>query len=225
MPNIHSINNSKEANSASCDAVFMSYDNFSSLDPSVTPTQSRSTAISTNPLAVDFNAYATSATESLPGHNAVPNGFDYSRILSILFNKMGPEIALQITRSLHRHYLSNMAQITDVRATMIYNFKPEWTPWPVVEWREGDNTDVVAIFKVEDDVSPCSYLMHCGVGSWQEDGRHWMESSLVSLVSNFEQLKELFQAGQHIFGILQWSNVDLLALYCEQAPRDGSEEE
>jgi hypothetical protein len=151
--------------------------------------------------------------------------FDFPSTYQILAGRMPQDVALSIADGLQRHCHSTMARITGLKATVVYQLGDGGASWPVVEWREGDETDVVAIFKVEDATTPCGYLMHRGVGCWRTDGRRWRQSFLAWLVSNIAHLKELFQAAQHIFGILQWSNADLLTLYCEKSPRIGSDEE
>lgn len=161
----------------------------------------------------------------MPDHSLASLDFDFSNIYQILANRTTPDIALSITDGLLRHIESTLAPITGLKVTVVYQFGNEGTSWPVVEWREGDETDVVAIFKVEDATTPCSYLMHRGVGCWKTGSRRWSQSFLAWFVSSISHLKELFQAAQHIFGILQWSNTDLLTLYCEQSPRAGSDEE
>lgn len=173
--------------------------------------------------ALDFSF--ESQDLAMPDHSPIALAFDFSSIYQILVNRTTPDVAFSITDGLQRHYESTLAPITGLKVTVVYQFGDEGTSWPVVEWRQGDETDVVAIFKVEDATTPCSYLMHRGVGCWRTDGRRWRQSFLDWFVSSISHLKELFQAAQHIFGILQWSNADLLTLYCEKSPRVGSDEE
>ena len=108
-----------------------------------------------------------------------------------------------------------MRQLTEFRASVVYPFTDNERFWPILEWREGDDSDGMAIFDVSDDPEgecSCSYIIHYGVGS-ENNGSHWKRTSLVWNVTSVDVLKTLFQVSQHALGILQMPKADALTLY------------
>ena len=70
------------------------------------------------------------------------------------------------------HEYISKGSISGLRATMIQPFSNKYAPWPLLAWKEGDDIDVMAIFKVSNSVAPCSCHMHYGVGRcWGEQGK------------------------------------------------------
>jgi hypothetical protein len=133
---------------------------------------------------------------------------DYATITDIISSAM-PQFSIVIAPFLENHFQATKARITGFRARAVAYFPGQVKPWPVVEWREDQDTDVSVIFDIENLGSPCSYLMHTGVElGWHGECRRWRKSSLMWLVAEIHQLKELFVAAQQILGILQWSEAD-----------------
>ena len=104
--------------------------------------------------------------------------------------------------------------ITGWRASTIYSLTNE-SSWPVVQWTEN-NTDVMAIFKVDNGVVVC--LMH-----FREQGDS-KRSSISWQVADIDDLHNLFAAAQHMFGVLQWSPQDIVEIYAGVTPQDESDE-
>jgi hypothetical protein len=83
----------------------------------------------------------------------------YDAILGVISVHTAHGVAVVITQFLQRHYLSRKNRITGLRAGTIPGLTPDDRECPIVEWREGNETDVIAIFKV-DAQSRCSCLLH-----------------------------------------------------------------
>jgi len=150
---------------------------------------------------------------------------DYSTIMATISGAL-PQHSLLITNFLENHFQNTKARVTGLRARAVNYFPGQVKPWPVVEWREDQDTDISLIFDIENQELPCSYLMHTGVGlGWHGEGRRWRKSSFMWFVAEVHQLKELFVAAQQILGVLQsWSDTDTLNLHHENSTsRDGTQ--
>lgn len=75
--------------------------------------------------------------------------------------------------------------------------------WPVVEWRERRDTDALAIFKVNEQTSQCSWLLHRGEGRWHQRGR-WRRSFLTWYLADVQDLCDLLAVAQQDLGLLHW---------------------
>jgi len=102
--------------------------------------------------------------------------------------------------------------------------------WAVFEWRTGIDTDVLAIFQIDnadESNSEPNWLMHhhydgrCTATS----GRPWGCTSISWTVTSLGNLKSLFGAARHILGILEIPAGDSFTLYGEIESRIRSEEE
>lgn len=191
------------------------------LNPVTQPQHTSFTISSPDSLSFSYTIEPQNPPESTL--NTMPDQFDFENIFRLLSSRMEDPVAFKVTQSLYRHYQSTMEPITYIRPTVIYPLTETKESWPLVEWVDGDDTDVVAIFKVVDNAVPCSHLMHCGLGRWQGNGSRWRETHLEWLVSSLDDVKELFHVGLHIFGMVQWPSVDLFTLYCKQGPQDASD--
>ena len=78
--------------------------------------------------------------------------------------------------------------------------------WPVVEWRECRDTDVLAIFKVNEQTSQCSWLLHRGEGRWHQHGR-WRRSFLTWYLTDIQDLCDLLAVAQQDLGLLHWCEI------------------
>jgi hypothetical protein len=118
--------------------------------------------------------------------------------------------------------------MTGFRASVVHQLTGDEQAWPVLEWREGDDTEVVTIIDVEDEDKPetVSLLMHYGIGINNSPGwNRWSRTSLVWNVTEMLVLKTLFQAAQHILGILELPKADATKLYCQNGYEGCSSEE
>jgi hypothetical protein len=148
---------------------------------------------------------------------------DFAKIAEVV-SFATPQFTGPVTIFLDSHFQSAGAHITNLHATT-FNFLPSQViPWLVVEWTENDETDVLAIFKVEYN-GLLSHLRHYGTRSGcQVNGKRWQRCFLQWLVHRIEYLKELFIALQHVVELLSGKEEDILKL-CETALMFGREEE
>jgi hypothetical protein len=87
----------------------------------------------------------------------------------------------------------------------------------VLEWKESDDTDVLAIYLIDEDNEP-------GVYNWMiHRSRSGATISISWMVSRIGDLKRLFEGVQHMSGILELSIVDAIKL-CSRKGTDTSEE-
>ena len=139
---------------------------------------------------------------------------------------VSPLQARRILLTLEQHFIQNNTCVTAFRASVVYSFTNETCSWPVIEWREGTDTETMAIFLLNDEGTVCSWLMHYGYGTnASEDGGRWRSTSISWCVGEIVHLKSLFEAAQHLLGILQWAPEDILNFYCNRDLGSGSEEQ
>lgn len=212
--------------------------NLNSMPPSFLPDASHTAAMNSVP---DFipayhlnepqhpNLFAESSVPGVPAYRInldFPNLDlpDTTTILNILLMYVGLEEVGQIADYIERYFRSIPRPITGFRAGVVRLFNDEKV-WPVVEWREGRDIDVLAIFKVMGPDIPCGCLMHYGNGIEWGVRKRWRESSLVWQVAAIVDLCDLFMVAQHTLGILHWSNEDITNLYLKDCPENCSNEQ
>ena len=117
-------------------------------------------------------------------------------------------------------------RITSLWASVIYPFIGD-TGYPLLQWREEDDTEVMAIYLVPDTFqkndTDGSWIMHLGKGI--SNDLQPLKSFIAWNVVEISHLKTLFQAAQHISGILDWSKDDAYRLYCDEGSEECSNEE
>ena len=134
--------------------------------------------------------------------------------------------ARRILDALDQHYRTNYSNVTAFRASIVYSLTNETCAWPVIEWREGTDTEVMVIFLLDDEGAVCSWLMHYGYGTNASgEGRRWTSTSISWCVGEIVHLKSLFEAAQHLLGVLQWPPEDILNFYCKRNHDSSSEEQ
>jgi hypothetical protein len=146
---------------------------------------------------------------------------DFSVILDTICSCTTKEHALTIAECLYEGCMTRNTRIFGLRACVVYALTGN-DSWTIVQWREDLEIDVVAIFIVENETSPCNYLMHFGLrnrSQMQPGSKYWKESTLSWKVTSIIHLQELFKGAQHILGMLGWSRTDLLRVYC----KDGTQ--
>ena len=149
---------------------------------------------------------------------------DSDALLAFISSHTTPELASPIADHLHRHIASGPIQ--GIRVGLIRPITHGYDPWPLVTWREGNDTDVMAIFKVQSPVEPASFLMHYGVGRcWGEDGKRWMQSHIAWAVVDMEHMAELFVAASHVSGFGQTSRSEFVRVLDERGPKTCSRDE
>src|SRR5204863_3343085 len=128
------------------------------------------------------------------------------------------KVTRRILSSLQRYFKATDTYVTRFRASVIFSLTNDDCAWPVVEWKQEDDTEVIAIFYI-DETAPsdvCGWLMHSGTGIIEDskEGMRWEKTSIMWRVVDMDHLKSLFEAAQHLLGILQWPTEDMLRLYC-----------
>lgn len=184
-----------------------------------------------NPMALisaqsprDIAAGASTAPSTGPLIRAKFGDFDSDALLAFISSHTTPELAAPIADHLHRHSASGPIQ--GIRVGFIRPVTTRYDPWPLVAWTEGNDTDVMAIFKVQSPAEPASFLMHYGVGRcWREDGKKWKQSHIAWAVVDMEHMAELFVAASHLSGFAQPSNSEFVRILDEKSPKTCSRDE
>lgn len=118
----------------------------------------------------------------------------FARIAEVI-SSATPQFTGPVTIFLDSQFQSVKAHISRLRATGYTALPGQSNTLPVVKWRLNDETDVLAIFKVENDGS-LSHLTHYGT---EMCGRALSQCFMEWLVPRIEDLKELFIAAEHCF--------------------------
>jgi hypothetical protein len=140
---------------------------------------------------------------------------DKSSVMECISSRTGPEVAHNIDQELRKHIHLKFAQLVGLRASMVFPFADDEQSWLVLEWRESDGTEGVAIFDIDDGSDRYSYLIHYGCGRGDPvEGKHWKSSSIAWNVSDIPVLKTLFEASHHALGLLEMPKSDAVQLYC-----------
>ena len=118
--------------------------------------------------------------------------------------------------------------MTGLRASIEASFTNEELTCPIVEWKENDGTDIIALFQFDEAFEPeeCSWVMHLGVGrsNTTAEGALWQLSRIDWNVAKVSHLKTMFGIAHHILGVLQWPIADAYRLYGDGAADNHSEE-
>ena len=117
-----------------------------------------------------------------------------------------------------------------LRVSKVFPLTSEDHFWAVLEWMVGMDTDVLAIFQidnVEDSATSPNWLMHQGYGRGctTTSSTPWATTAISWAVTNLGYLKSLFGAARHLLGLLEIPARDCLTLCTEHEPRNQSEEE
>jgi hypothetical protein len=179
------------------------------------------------PSAVSTETHAQSPVTTADSTNR--DGKNPAEVFELVLQCTGADMAPPIMEYLQRHAVWTNGRIRCVTAIQIHamsSFAGD-DPWPLLKWREGpENTDVMAIFKVDKSTGLCSCLMHYGVDRWWgSKGKSWKSSSMAWVVKSADHMRELFIAAQHVWGLLRESNVEILRLYanCNSENRSKNE--
>jgi hypothetical protein len=149
---------------------------------------------------------------------------DTDFIFSTLWTSLSIDDVFPILEYLQRYFRSGFRRVTGLRAAVVTLFNDE-RRWPIVEWRENNDTEVLAIFKAMGPGRPYSCLMHYGEGIAWVERKRWRRSTLTWEVSAIEDLGDLIVVAQHILGTLYWSDEDIVNLYLKDCPENCSNEQ
>ena len=141
-----------------------------------------------------------------------------------VISSVAAHFTMPIARLLESYYRSQSSTtISGLRASSVNLFNEQISPWPVVEWIEGADIYVTAVFKT--DHPTLCYILHFGVGSrWEVEGRHWRQSSLAWVVADVDHLRDLFTAAQRILGLVSLSDAEVINLYSEYTAAQFNDE-
>lgn len=141
----------------------------------------------------------TPSVSDLYLHAETDCGYDSAALFTkLVADGTSVSAAQSVIEYLSGYFASPNEPIAEVRTNSIQPLTSEFSPWPVVYWKEGKETDVMAIFKVQNEY-PCSCLMRYGHQRQQtEAGLRWKRSSIAWSLVNIDHLRELWQAAFHL---------------------------
>jgi len=141
-------------------------------------------------------------------------------LLTLRTGGISVEDAVPITDFLEGHYIEASAQITGLQAFL---FKSrEGREWPVVQWKEGQEVSVTAVFSVENNFLPCAYVLFCGNGVAWRAGRRFTSTWLKWDVVNIKDLHGLLQTVREVVGCSYWPPRERAKLTIEGNPQHCS---
>ena len=151
---------------------------------------------------------------------------DFDELRKTIASYTSEEVANRVIQCLKWHMLATKVSITGLRASVIYPILDDRSPWPVLQWVEGGNVEVMAIFEIDgsSDVPFGSWVMHRGIRAGAGGGA-WAHCAISWSVMNIDHLRDMFRAAQHLSGVLTWPSTDIYKLYCERSSEDCSQEE
>lgn len=160
----------------------------------------------------------------------IPLNYDLAFIIqTITASCLTLRLASVIAHSIFQFLQSRGARIIGLRASVETSFTNEDLTCPIVEWKESDGTDIIALFHYDEAFEPeeCSWVMHLGVGrsSTRATGSVWQRSRVDWNVASVSHLKTMFGIAQHILGVLKWPTADACRLYGDSASDNHSDEE
>lgn len=179
----------------------------------------------------DFKLYASSINK-LHRHLVIqpfPEGpVNYETIIKAISAWTTSERALAIAKSLEKYFETFGVQATAFRVSILFAFHNDDRSWPIVEWKEGNDKEIIALYHFDDKsryTGVCSWLMHYGTGisSDPTNEARWTEASIAWGITDISHLKTLFGAAHHFLGILKWSPEVALILYCAIEPTTYSQ--
>jgi hypothetical protein len=158
----------------------------------------------------------------------IPEGtFNYETIRNAISAWTTSERTDTIAKSLLKRFETPGVHVTGFRVSVLFAFLNDDRSWPVVEWKEDNDKELMALFHFDDRPGVCSWLVHYGAGILSDptDEARWIERSIAWGVTDMSHLKTLFGAVQHFLGILEWSPEVALNLYCAIGPTTCSQQE
>jgi hypothetical protein len=126
--------------------------------------------------------------------------------LSVSFHQ---DILQPITDFLEATFVSNTVPIKNLRGGVVRSPKDD-TPWSIVLWDEGDDTEIVLITKVAPDEGVYSSILHRSVDTEAKDASRRWKSQLSWILGSAGELGDLLTVGVHVFDlIIKSDNSDL----------------
>ena len=111
------------------------------------------------------------------------------------------------------------ARITRFRSSVVYALISHDIYCPVIEWIENDDTEVVAFFNVGSQ-NEYSWLAHYQKVTCEGGQRRFSKTYVKFCAEEMGYLKVLFEAAEHLSGVLAWDTNDILRLYCRLEPQE-----
>jgi len=145
---------------------------------------------------------------------------DSATMGEILHSFLPPGKAKPVQDLLENYIAACHEHITGFKAGSVKLLNDEES-WPIVEWREGQDTEVLGMFKVADQGVPCDCLFHYGTG---KDPKRWRQSVLSWQVSDTAHLAALFGVAQHVLGMLHWSEDNVVNMFLGAIPSEHTPE-
>ena len=113
--------------------------------------------------------------------------------------------------------------ITGFLSTVIYALENDLCFWPIVQWRESNGVQGMAIFLFEgQNNDKVSWMLHRALPSGEQGGQHgngWQGSKVTWRVRDIEDIKSICYAAMHFENVLSWTPEETLNLYCHVQPR------
>ena len=184
------------------------------------PVASSSSAV---PLSPDFSPFHSQpGVSSISLYDSLNEAPSYHRpTLNDIFNMVLGNCNITaakaniIAQTLDEHFQSIDLPIFDFRAWSTVEFFTDEDSCPLLEWLEGNDRHVMVLIKVPELDLPVTWLSHTIALKAEYSWVSWE-------TTDFQYLKELMRAAQHLSHLFRWPMEDLLRLCSEKEP-DGYE--
>lgn len=137
----------------------------------------------------------------------------FHTILDIISVYTTKAMTAQIATQIDSYFKMRNTTITGFRVSPLFPSFVEYESrhtFLIIQWREGNQTDALAIFKTSSTDVPCSSLMHVGIGFDWEEMKQWRESFVTWQVTEIRYLIELLKVLYDILLLRYSSNDDLI---------------
>ena len=145
----------------------------------------------------------------------------------ILSERTPIEVVPKLANVLFRLWQTRGITITGFLSTVIYALENDLCFWPIVQWRESNGVEGMAIFLFEGTHNDkISWMIHRATPQPTEQGNTWQNAKITWRVRDMEAMKSLCYAAMHFDNVLSWTPEQTLNLYCHVKPqRDVSQQE
>ena len=137
---------------------------------------------------------------------------------------MSAESIRPIADFLEPYFIFTAVTITNLGVWVAYTLQSS-TPWPVIQWEEGPQTKVVALFKVETGKAIYSSLLYRSLDS----GRRGVESTWISVLSwnliAIDDLCGLLDAASEVFDMFMYLDPEKTTLLFDPKQTTCSEDQ
>lgn len=156
--------------------------------------------------------------------NVSPPTITYEDLFETLLGLLKDQELVQPIMLFIESYIGSLNDIPgNFGAWIVHGFVGQPLSWPVVKWTEGGK-EALAIFKVIPGNPIYSTLIHYGVKSEQSVAAMWSNPSLLWMVWDLEDIRDLLGAANQALSVMDLSP-EKLELFVDRNRKECSDQE